>query len=72
MQIPSGWESRYITTPDAPNALAQSEPKVLPAKFEPRVLESGVIEIPDKLHTEELVPVTVQSPSPDDFTKEQQ
>jgi hypothetical protein len=34
MPIPQGWESHYLT-PETIDAVAQSDPKILPAKFEP-------------------------------------
>lgn len=69
MQIPSGWESRYLTTERS--AVAQTEPKVLPAKFVHAALESGKVEIPDKLHVEnEPVPVTVPSPTTSNFSED--
>lgn len=63
LAIPSGWESRYISTTPEPNALAQDTPKGL-SSFEPRVLESGVIEV-QAPHAEEPLPVAVPSPTTD-------
>lgn len=67
MQIPSDWESRYLTTEPS----AATEPKVLPAKFVHAALESGKVEIPDKLHIEnESVPVTIPSPTTSNFSED--
>ena len=65
MQIPSDWESRYLTT--EPSAVAQTEPKVLPAKFVHAALESGKVEVPCSTHTvdEPPLPVAVAEPRTD-------
>jgi hypothetical protein len=64
MQIPEDWTSRYITTSETPDALAQESLPVLPAKFEPAALESGRVIVPDALAIKEEEPAVVQPPSP--------
>jgi len=61
LQVPSGWESRYLTT--EPDAVAQ----ILPATFEPAALDSGRVVVPDVVATkdEEPIPAVVQPPSPE-------
>jgi hypothetical protein len=60
MAIPSGWESRYLTTEPAS---AEDDPKVLP-KFSPVALPNGRVEISATIPVTEPEPIPVIVPSP--------
>jgi hypothetical protein len=77
LQVPSGWEGRYVTTPtidaeEIPPALTQDFLESLPkqdgmitmSSFEPRKLESGTVEIPKHMPAEpEPIPEPVKTPT---------